>query len=144
MEFGLNLFWLLLAAASFALWRREPGVRPRGRAGASARSAITLACALAVLFPVISLTDDLHGEQAAVEDSSARTLKKWAGAEASSDAGNSPHLPACLAAPFDSSCPPRCFGEVVSLDLVLRKTAELCFVKGRAPPGSPSSPLTAI
>jgi hypothetical protein len=88
MEFAFNAFWGLVALASFWLWRPQ-AARAWGRCqhhyGPIFRVA-TLACALVVLFPVISLTDDLHGEQPLAEDSSAplRILKRWTG-----DAGSS-------------------------------------------------------
>jgi hypothetical protein len=137
MELGLNLFWLLLAAASFGFWRSR--FRSQRRSRGSARAAITLACALAVLFPIISLSDDLHGEQAAVEDSSGRAIKKWAGAEASLGTGNSHNVPASLAPPFALCCSPHLFGQVIPLNVVLPATCRAGVFKGRAPPDPANS-----
>lgn len=74
MELGLNFLWLLLAAGAFLLWGRGVA-RPPSRRRALRLAA--LASALALLFPVISVTDDLHPQQAVMEDSnpSKRTLK---------------------------------------------------------------------
>src|SRR5438046_1875090 len=110
MELGLNLFWLLLFIASL-VWRlksRWPGHRSKR----SRSSLVAMGCALTVLFPVISLTDNLHGEQAALEDSSSRTLKKWSGSHPSSNLTRSAASPACLAVPMCSSSV-RCLGQAV-------------------------------
>ena len=74
MEIGLNFLWLLLAVAAFLVWGRE-AARPSTRPHALKLAA--LGCALALLFPVISVTDDLHAQQAVMEDSnpSKRTLQ---------------------------------------------------------------------
>ncbi len=70
MELSLNLFWLLLAIMSLALWRQQtPLLRGRRQRHRSLHGLMTLGCALALLFPVISITDDLHAEQAIIEDS---------------------------------------------------------------------------
>jgi len=80
MELSLNLLWLLLAVASFAfLWR---GGDNRNLAGwHSLRQILSLACALVIFFPVISLTDDLHAAQVVMEDSNpAKRIAKSTGA----------------------------------------------------------------
>jgi hypothetical protein len=77
MELILNLGWLLLAAACFHFW--WPRKRSGGRGNRAAQCLLALGCALVVLFPVISVTDDLHEEQAVMEDSSAKLNKRWAG-----------------------------------------------------------------
>ena len=76
MELSLNLIWMLLAAVSFVLAWRDRGNRTLA-CGHSWRRILTLACALAIFFPVISVTDDLHPAQVLMEDSnpSKRILK---------------------------------------------------------------------
>ncbi len=76
MEVLLNATWLLVAIAAFLLWY------PREHSGARANreknqnfALLALSVALILLFPVISLTDDLHAEQAAMEDSSRSVIK---------------------------------------------------------------------
>ena len=69
MELLLNLVWLLVAlasAAKFAVWSLS--------AGRSRRFVVAVAtvCVLALLFPIISITDDLHMKKAVVEE--ARTI----------------------------------------------------------------------
>jgi hypothetical protein len=67
MELLLNLAWVLVAIAAVVLW-----LRPKRRGLSAGRvslflQSVALACALAVLFPAISATDDLHAAQLAVE-----------------------------------------------------------------------------
>ncbi len=59
MELLLNLAWVLLAALMFCLWLRfapRTGVNPR-------LQFVALAVLLLILFPVISVTDDLQAAQ---------------------------------------------------------------------------------
>jgi hypothetical protein len=71
MELFLNLLWLVIALGSFARWRHVVGVRrgSRGRLQGAVRF-LALACALSILFPAISVTDNLHPELYVTEDSS--------------------------------------------------------------------------
>ena len=64
MELVLNLAWMLLALPAYWLWRRS------ARKMSSLQGLLALACALVLLFPVISASDDLHAMQAEMEDSS--------------------------------------------------------------------------
>jgi hypothetical protein len=70
MELLLNLVWLFVAVLAIGAWckrwpadgsERQPQWQTR-------RGWIALACALVLLFFVISLTDDLHAEVMVVED----------------------------------------------------------------------------
>src|SRR5579863_9517469 len=63
MELLLNLVWLVIALAAIFLLRGNS----RCRKGPSLREWIALATFLFLLFPVISLTDDLHPEIALAE-----------------------------------------------------------------------------
>jgi len=72
MELLLNLIWVVLAVAALCAWgwrRGEPRSRPQ---------LIAVICLLALLFPVISATDDLHAMRSEMEDSacSKRSLKQ--------------------------------------------------------------------
>lgn len=68
MELVLNLVWLVAAfgvAIRFAIWRRgQPAARQRA-------VALCAVCVLALLFPIISATDDLHTDTAGAEETSA-------------------------------------------------------------------------
>jgi hypothetical protein len=76
MELLLNLAWLLLALPAYWLWR---GCRTthRGRKFTSLQCLLALGCALVVLFPVVSATDDLRAMRAEMEESSSskRTVR---------------------------------------------------------------------
>jgi hypothetical protein len=66
MELLLNLLWFLIASGALLLWLpRSSAHRRQFRQGLGA-----LLCVLALLLPAISITDDLHFEAFAVEDSS--------------------------------------------------------------------------
>jgi hypothetical protein len=81
MELLLNLLWVLIALATFVWWHRRVAATRRslGRKWARAVEMAALISALAILFPVISLTDDLHAEQFVMEDSNAsrKNLKRF-------------------------------------------------------------------
>jgi len=68
MELLLNLSWLLLAMPAFWLWRESSGVRGR-RQFSALQGIFSLACALVLLFPVVSATDDLRVIRAEMEES---------------------------------------------------------------------------
>jgi hypothetical protein len=67
----LNAVWLFLLLGTLIphLWRQ-----PRLKA-AHAKALIALACVLFLLFPVISISDDLHPISAALEDPTKRLSK---------------------------------------------------------------------
>jgi hypothetical protein len=77
MELLLNLTWLLLAFPAYWLWRRSMGSRP-ARGLDSLKCLLALGCALVLLFPVVSASDDLHAMRAEMEDSSVskRTVRQ--------------------------------------------------------------------
>ena len=74
MELLLNVAWLLLALPAWWLFRR----RMRYAAFVALQSLVALACALLLLFPIISATDDLHAMRAEMEESpvSKRTARQ--------------------------------------------------------------------
>jgi hypothetical protein len=66
MELLLNLVWLAIAVGAVVAYLRAPWKdRRQFRLGLGA-----LLCILTLLLPAISITDDLHFEACAVEDSS--------------------------------------------------------------------------
>src|ERR1700683_3727723 len=69
MELLLNLAWLLLALPAYWLWKRDAGTRLARRVS-SLQCLLALGCALVLLFPVVSASDDLHAMRAEMEDSS--------------------------------------------------------------------------
>ena len=97
MEVLLNAFWMLIAAAALAVWgiQEKRPQTSRQRCGALPAQLLALGCALLLLFPVISLTDDLHSQQAVMEDSSRPIMKARQAGQALLSARNSP-MPARL------------------------------------------------
>jgi hypothetical protein len=84
METVLNVIWLAVALAALWVWRyRWRASRPKASAYKWAEG-IALGCALALLFPVISLTDDLHPETVAIDASSGKRNGRQLLASASS------------------------------------------------------------
>jgi hypothetical protein len=78
MELFLNLCWLSLLLPGYLLWRqRSFSMAARNRAGSSIDSPASspliffcvLGCALVLLFPVISASDDLHAMRPEMEES---------------------------------------------------------------------------
>lgn len=67
MELFLNLCWLALLIPAYSLWLRRTS-SDRSRRG-SLVFVSTLGCALVLLFPVISASDDLHAISQAMEES---------------------------------------------------------------------------
>jgi hypothetical protein len=67
MELTLNLIWLALAIAGLILWARFCWW-PRIARRAALRQLGAVVYSLAILFPVISLTDDLNAQPANFED----------------------------------------------------------------------------
>ena len=97
MELAFNLAWFVIAVVSYALLaghlaslQGEPGRCPRRW-----QCLVALSCALVILFPVISLTDDLHEIQAAVEEPSspAFAVKKCVVMHSLSPINPSPQMP---------------------------------------------------
>ena len=75
MEFVLNLVWVaftLSAICAFLRNRRTGAMTPRG---SFSGAFLALACALALLFPVVSASDDLHPTQAVLEDTMKRVAQ---------------------------------------------------------------------
>ena len=70
MELLLNLTWLLLALPAYWLWLSSRGAAA-GRRLTALQCLFSLACALVILFPVISATDDLCVMRAEIEESPA-------------------------------------------------------------------------
>ncbi len=73
MELTLNLIWLLVGAGAFTAlgihWRKHDRCVPWWVA------ALTLFCVLALLFPVISASDDIQASSQQAEESSYLSLR---------------------------------------------------------------------
>jgi hypothetical protein len=72
MEALLNLLWLIVALGLIGLWRfRWLSSRRNPRAGVLPEI-VAIGCAISLLLPAISLTDDLHPEIVAVDAASGK------------------------------------------------------------------------
>jgi hypothetical protein len=72
METLLNIIWLTVALGLIGFWRfRWVSSRRNARAGVLPEI-VAIACAISLLLPAISLTDDLHPEIVAVDAASGK------------------------------------------------------------------------
>ena len=136
MELLLNLVWLLLALPAYWLWRRGAGARAARRITAL-QFLLALSCALVLLFPVISATDDLHAMRAEMEESaSSKRAVRQAGSEKHSAWVNRLQGPPALLANLDWLPAPQ--AELLQVSgLHLARLAKVCsWHAGRAPPVS--------
>jgi hypothetical protein len=80
MELLLNILWLMLAVPAMWLWLRDPAVAGKKHWHGHLRPLLVLACVLALLFPVVSATDDLHAMRSEMEEPGPckRTVRQWA------------------------------------------------------------------
>lgn len=127
MEFLLNLAWTLLAFASFCLWMRH-----EGRKGADRRLAIiALGLLLVILFPVISVSDDLWSIQNPAEADSGVRRDQIAPIQ-HSILPSLVALPASLASTMET--PSRRFRKIPKIRLSPCATPALHPIENRPPP----------
>ncbi|MFZ0772238.1 MAG: hypothetical protein WCA49_02590 [Candidatus Sulfotelmatobacter sp.] len=136
MELLLNLVWILLALPGYWLWRRCAGAR-RERRVSALQCLLALACALVLLFPVISATDDLHAMRAEMEESATnKRAVRLAGSEKHSAWVNRMQGPPALVASAVWISAP----EAGLLEVSIARLAPLArpcdLHAGRAPPSS--------
>lgn len=134
MEVLLNTIWLLIALGAFLF--RRPGKfngSPTDR-GHGVFETVALACALVLLFPVISLTDDLHSAQVAMEDSSRSVMKARNMVQGCLRAGSSSFVVAATGAPDSSAALHLFSGLVVPVETPLLRLTSISAHQGRSPP----------
>ena len=93
METILNLVWLAVTLAALWVWRFRWAASRRNPRHNLRQEAFAIVCLLALLFPVISLSDDLHPEIAVVDSASGKRqcLVSASGAH-NPDAGKLPNI----------------------------------------------------
>jgi hypothetical protein len=134
MEILLNTFWLSVAIAAFLFWRAE-NYRSVVKGRSTTPQGITaLICALILLFPVISLTDDLHAEMAVMEDSSGTAVRVRVLSPGDGHWGKFP-FPPLIAPRMDSFRAPVVVFRQAILPTVHRSWRHAAqAIQGRAPP----------
>jgi len=136
MELLLNLAWILLAIPAWWLWRTSRSARAEHRVS-SAQCLMALACALVILFPVISATDDLMAMRTEMEES---PLSKRSMRQASDDKSslwNSRLQTATALAGLPSSFALAVeHGDLPSSTSLFVPAAPVILAAGRAPPTS--------
>jgi hypothetical protein len=137
MELLLNLAWLLLAIPAYQLWRNStPANRRRGFS--SLQCLLALGCALVLLFPVISATDDLHAMRAEMEESPAskRSIRQ-AGNEKGPNPQTTLQSPPALLSSVPSFLLTTDFGIAIFYQASMLPEAPSLLNAGRAPPAHP-------
>jgi hypothetical protein len=86
MELALNLVWLCVAIVGIGfLWRNlSRATACPEREASNWRKIVAMSCALIILFFVISMTDDLHDQEIAIEDNKSSRIVPASGISASS------------------------------------------------------------
>jgi hypothetical protein len=76
VETFLNAIWAVVCAGLLLAWHGHwlSQIRRRVHAGAVRQSFISLVCLLALLFPAISLSDDLHQDVLALPDTKSSSV----------------------------------------------------------------------
>lgn len=131
MELLLNLAWVLLALPAYWLWRRgKRWVTPL-------QCWLALACALVLLFPVVSASDDLHAMRSEMEDSSInkRAVRQATNVKNSARINRLQGPPATITNAVLSVTPEPGMLEVY-LTIALPPAPPCGFYAGRAPPFS--------
>jgi hypothetical protein len=125
VEWLLNALWLLLTMAAF--WAAHRQCASRSRLPNRACLFITLACAATILFPAISLSDDLYSQQWAIEAKGLTAQKHKHSAVY--------HPPLQTDAPRPLPRPPRrAVGVLPSTEVVIARHRCVLPSVGRAPP----------
>lgn len=134
MELLLNLAWLLLAIPAYRLWRNSTPVSRR-HGSTSLQCLLALGCALVLLFPVISATDDLHAMRAEMEESptSKRSIRAG-GNERSPVPQTRLQNPPALLGEIAASMVMAGFGELSPEQISIIPAAAMPLSTGRAPP----------
>ncbi|HEY4836996.1 MAG TPA: hypothetical protein VIH72_00195 [Candidatus Acidoferrales bacterium] len=133
MELLLNLAWVVISLVAIFLLRGDW----RKRKSPPLREWIALATFLFVLFPVISLTDDLHPEIALAEAATGKKHFQLLRAHGPASPPQSSHAPATHAVIFrNQSCPaPELrFAGIFELNVSTAISAPTKVTSGRSPP----------
>ncbi|MFZ0978893.1 MAG: hypothetical protein WAN23_05755 [Candidatus Acidiferrales bacterium] len=139
MELLLNAIWLAVAISLTLVWRLRwlPQLRECPADRRKWQSLVGLICVLALLFPAISLTDDLHPAEFALADT--KSLYAVAHSHDSARPAPQPHSPAMgfsgiiHVSRFRLTLQPDGFSSICAPVLVLHES-HCGRISGRAPP----------
>jgi hypothetical protein len=141
MESFLNLLWVAIAAVAFGFWRTRWLHDRSERRRDPLREWTAFACALVLLFFVVSLTDDLHSELVIFDECSASRRHSLALVR-SHDAPQHPTFTLSSGVAkqqYDASLePPRYFGRLVGNEEFVPSFVNLCIRTDRSPPAGSS------
>jgi hypothetical protein len=137
METILNLIWLVVTVAAIWLWRFRWSVSRQNPRHSTRMEVVAMVCVLALLFPVISLTDDLHPDNVPADTvSSKRNLcllvahnAQASNSKLSLHAHSFPALGSHSPAAFEIS-----FAGIVSTAAIPHPRSASSIASGRAPP----------
>lgn len=137
METILNLVWLAITLIAIWLWRFRWIGSHRKRSRNAWQEAFAMVCVLALLFPVISLTDDLHPQIVPVDSSSSKRCLCLLAAHGTQGGAvrtpsNHPSVFALLGAPAAEL--ELAFAGLVQRTEMQRPGLSLGILSGRAPP----------
>jgi len=136
MELLLNIVWLALALPALWMWHRVPARVHHPQWFGRCRPFLLLGCALVLLFPVVSATDDLHAMRPEMEESnSKRLLKHSTGTRSSAWTHPTGGLPSQFIVLSLSRNDDRC-GLVFLASIPLPELAPLSQKDARAPPAN--------
>lgn len=132
MELLLNVFWITFALLTVGLWWRDALAARTQRARLT--QFVVLVCGLILLFPVISVTDDLHPLRPEMEESNRSKKVKGTADNSSQHAGVFGPVPAQVVACFSFAPRSRICGQVLAQLTSVPKSPDLCAGSCRAPP----------
>jgi hypothetical protein len=133
MELLLNLAWVVISLTAIFLLRGDW----RKRKSPPLREWIALATFLFVLFPVISLTDDLHPEIALAEAATGKKHFQLLRAQGPASQPQSSHAPGTHAVVVRNQCCPEPelqFAGIFELNVSAAISASTKVTSGRSPP----------
>jgi hypothetical protein len=142
MELTLNLAWAIIAAGCYALLFRRLSIQEtwHGRGPSHAQCVIALTCVLAILFPVISLTDDLCEMQATLEEGTSSTLAlRKCAVTHSSNQGLNLHQISFILASWETTGRWATLGAMAAQQIVGSTSNWHLFTPSRAPPSLANS-----
>lgn len=137
MELALNLCWLAVVVGVYFLWLRRP--RFRGRSLQSRREGVgamlVLACILVLIFPIISVSDDVRAACEFLEEpSSDQPLAKSLEIQKRVPLGQLPTPVAAVAHPETDAASLRTLGPVYVAELPSHEFDPASPAHGRSPP----------